>query len=146
MPGNFKNEQVLSELQSVENAVIPLCRELQLEGNPQEMHVRNVMQLEASGLQASVRKDQLFVYIFSPYTESWEMEQYEGAPYGQNMSVPKPQLSCLTDSLQGVRLSKSYYIMWKGGTLSYTPVFGHIFFRKKYAGSTRKYSIFVDSG
>jgi hypothetical protein len=101
---NLKAEQVVSDLQSVENADVPVVRELQLENSSQEMHIKNVTHHEDSELQTSVRKNQLFVYVLSSGTESWEMEELEKAPYGQNISVPKPWLSCLANSLQGVRL------------------------------------------
>lgn len=101
---NLKAEQVVSDLQSVENADVPVVREQQLENSSQEMHIKNVTHHEDSELQTSVRKNQLFVYVLSSGTESWEMEELEEAPYGQNISVPKPWLSCLAHSLQGVRL------------------------------------------
>lgn len=132
---NLKGEQAVSELQLMECAVIPLRRESQLEGNSQEMHVRNVMDHDTSEIQTCVKKDQLFVYVFSPGTESWEMKLYDRAPYGQSISVPKPQFSCLAHSLRKVRLSRSHYIILKGDPChkSHTLIFCSVFRRNKYA-------------
>jgi len=113
---NLKEEQIVSKLQSVESADVPLCKELEnrlqkSENRLQEVHVGNTTQCGASELQKSIKKGQLFVYILSPGIESWEMEQFERAPYGQNIPVSHPQLFCLAHSLQGVRISKIYCLI-----------------------------------
>lgn len=60
---------------------------------------------KAVGLETSVMKDQLFLYVFSPGADSWEMEQLQTVSCGHD-SVPVSQLSCLAHSLREVRLSK----------------------------------------
>jgi hypothetical protein len=104
---NLKDGQVISELQSVGSPVAHLCKVLQSEQqkaqkSSQEISSRNTVQRKAAELATSMRKGQLFAYVFSPGAESWEMEQLERAPYGQNILIPGPQISCLAHSLQGV--------------------------------------------
>jgi hypothetical protein len=110
---NLKDRQVVSELQSVGSTAAPVCKLLQTgqqkaENTSQEISDRNTVQDKASELGTSMRKGQLFAYVFSPGTESWEMEQLERAPHGQKISILKPQVSCLAHSLQGVIINESY--------------------------------------
>jgi hypothetical protein len=110
---NLKDGHVISELQSVESTAAPVCKVLQTgqqepKNISQEIHARSTVQLKASELETSMRKGQLFVYVFSPATESWEMEQLVRAPHGQNISIPEPQISCLAHSLQGVIICEIY--------------------------------------
>ncbi|XP_023722112.1 uncharacterized protein LOC111872430 isoform X2 [Cryptotermes secundus] len=115
---NLKERQVISELQSLEGTAAPACRALQTgqqkaDNSSQETSGRNSVQRKASELGTSLRKGQLFAYVFSPSTESWEMEQLERAPHGQKISVLKPQVSCLAHSLQGTDVPARYTYMAK---------------------------------
>jgi hypothetical protein len=101
---NLKDGQIISELQSVENTATPVCEMLQTGQRKEEnsSQGRGTVQHKASEVKTSIRKGQLFAYVFSPGTESWEIEQLERAPPGQNISLPEPRLSSLAHSLQGV--------------------------------------------
>jgi hypothetical protein len=112
VPGNLGDEHI-SEVQFVESAGVPLHKALKnglcKSGNSsQGRHDSNVAQNEAVELESSTTKGQLFVYVFSPGADSWEMEQLETVSCGHNISVPVSQLSCLAQSLTVVRISKTY--------------------------------------
>lgn len=107
VPYSCGDKQIKSKVQTVECAVFKLLQNGQCksENISQGRHDTNVALHEAVGLETTVMKDQLFLYIFSPGADSWEMEQLETVSCG-HVSVPVSQLSCLAHSLAEVRLSK----------------------------------------
>jgi hypothetical protein len=120
---NLMNREVISELQSVGSTAGPVCKILQTgqqnaENSAQETSSRNTVQHKASELGTSMRKGQLFAYVLSPGTESWEMEQLERTPHGQKISILKPQVSCLAHSLQGVIVNE-LYCYFEGSSIIY---------------------------
>jgi hypothetical protein len=116
-PGSLGDEHV-SDVQFVESAGVPLKKALKnglckSENSSHRRHDSNVVQHEAVELETSIMKGQLFVYVFSPGADSWEMEQLETVSCGLNISMPVAQLSCLAQSLTKVRTSKTYIITLK---------------------------------
>jgi hypothetical protein len=112
---NSKDGQVISELQSVENTATPVCRILQTgqrkaENSSQEIRGGDNARHKASEVETSIRKGQLFAYVFSPSTDSWEIKQLERALPGQNISIPEPHVSSLAHSLQGVIINDICYL------------------------------------
>jgi len=110
VPYNFGDKRIMSEVQTVECAGVPTYKVLpngrcKSENISQGRRDSNMALYEAVGLETSVMKDQLFLYVFSPGADSWEMEQLETVSCG-HVSVPMSQLSCLAHSLTEVRLSK----------------------------------------
>jgi hypothetical protein len=111
---NFKDGQVISELQSVENTTTAVCKMLQTgqrkaENSSQEICGRDAARHKASEIETSIRKGQLFAYVFSPNTDSWEIKQLERALPGQTISIPEPHVSSLAHSLQGVIINGICY-------------------------------------
>lgn len=110
VPYNFGDKHIMSEVQTVECAGGPAYKlwpneRCKSENISQGRHDSNMALHEAVELETSVMKDQLFLYVFSPGAESWEMEQLETVSCG-HISVPVSQLSCLAHSLTEVRFSK----------------------------------------
>ena len=110
VPYNFGDKHIMSEVQTVECAGVPAYKALpdgrcKSENISQGRHDSNMALHKAVGLETSAMKDQLFLYVFSPGADSWEMEQLETVSCG-HVSVPVSQLSCLAHSLTEVRLSK----------------------------------------
>lgn len=109
VPYGCGDKQIKSEVQTVECAGVPVYKRLQngqckSENISQGRHDSNVALHKAVGLETTVMKDQLFLYIFSPGADSWEMEQLETVSCG-HVSMPVSQLSCLAHSLTEVRLT-----------------------------------------
>jgi len=110
VPYNFGEKRIMSEVQTVECAGVRAYRVLpngrcKSENNSQGRHDSNMALYKAIGLEKTAMKDQLFLYVFSPGADSWEMEQLETVSCG-HVSVPVSQLSCLAHTLTEVRLSK----------------------------------------
>ena len=110
VPCKFGDKHVMSEVQTVECAGVPVHKLLpngqcKSENISRGRYESNVALHEAVELETSVMKDQLFLYVFSPGADSWEMEQLETVSCG-HVSVPVSQLSCLAHSLTEVRFSK----------------------------------------
>lgn len=110
VPYKFRDKHKMSEVQTVECAGVPVYKLLpsgrcKSENISQGRHESNMALHEAVELETSVMKDQLFLYIFSPGADSWEMEQLETVSCG-HVSVPVSQLSCLAHSVTEVRFSK----------------------------------------
>jgi hypothetical protein len=110
VPYNCGDKHIKSEVQTVECAGVPVYKLLQngrykSENILQGRHDSDVALHKAVGLQTAVMKDQLFLYVFSPGADNWEMEQLETVSCG-HISLPVSQLSCLAHSLTEVRLSK----------------------------------------
>lgn len=100
----------MSEVQTVECAGVPAYKVLQngqckSENISQGRHDNNMALHKAVELETSVMKDQLFLYVFSPGADSWDMEQLETFSCG-HVSIPVSQLSCLAQSFTEVRISK----------------------------------------
>jgi hypothetical protein len=110
VPYNLGDKHIMSEVRTVECAGVPAYNVLQnvqckSENIPQGRHDSNMAPHKAVELETSVVKDQLFLYVFSPGADSWEMEQLETVSCG-HVSIPVSQLSCLAQSLTEVRISK----------------------------------------
>jgi hypothetical protein len=104
-------DKQIGEIQSVENANVPLHKVLKSglhksENSSQGRHDSNVAQNEAVEHEMSMAQSQLFVYVFVPGADCWEMEQLETVSSG-HVSVPVSQLSCLAQSLTEVTISKT---------------------------------------
>lgn len=110
VPYNFGDKCIMSEVQTVECTGVPAYKVLpngqcKSENISHGRHDSDMVLYEAVGLETSVMKDQLFLYVFSPGADSWEMEQLETVSCG-HVTMPVSQLSCLAHSLTEVRLSK----------------------------------------
>ena len=110
VPYNLGDEHIMSEVQTAKCAGVPVYKMLQngqckSENISQGRHDSNMALHKAVELETSVMKDQLFLYIFSPAADSWEMEQLETVSCG-HISIPGSHLSCLAHALTEVRINK----------------------------------------